>query len=67
MRTILAVIEALAAVTFPVFLVIYLFKSLVLGVMAGVLSAIWFFGQVIIKLNIFGKRKRASTTKLLKR
>lgn len=67
MRTILAVIAALAVVTFPVFFVVFMFKSLVLGIMAGVLSAIWLFGQVIIKLIILGKRERSTTTKLLKR
>lgn len=67
MRTILAVIASLAAVTFPIYIVVFVFKSIVLGVMAGVISAIWLIGQVIMKLDIFGKRERTTTTKLLKR
>lgn len=67
MKTIFVIIAALAAVTFPVYFVVFVFKSLILGIMAGLILVIWLFGQLIIKLNIFVKGEQSHNTKYIGR
>jgi uncharacterized membrane protein len=66
MRIILTVVAALAAVTFPVYLVIFIFKSLVLAIMIAVVTALWLFSRLVMKINIF-KRERTNDVKLIGR
>lgn len=67
MKIILAILLSLAAVTFPIYFIVFIFKSLLLGIMAALVTFIWILGQVIMKLNIFGKRERTNTSKLIGR
>jgi hypothetical protein len=58
MKTVFTILVALAAVTFPIYLVVFIFKSLVLGLMAALVTVIWVIGQIFMKLNIFSKQEQ---------
>ncbi|MBL0226127.1 MAG: hypothetical protein IPQ16_11305 [Geobacteraceae bacterium] len=63
MRIILTVVAALAAVTFPVYFIVFIFKSLVLGIMTIVVVTLWAVSQVVLKFS----RRRTSDVKLIGR
>jgi hypothetical protein len=63
MKTLFVIIAALAAVTFPVYLVVFIFKSLILGLMTLLLSVIWLFYQLMLKLT----RNKSNNIRLLRR
>jgi hypothetical protein len=65
MKTLFVIIAALAAVTFPVFLVVYIFKSLVLGLMTLLVSVIWMFYQLMLRFKII--INKLNNTKLIRR
>jgi len=63
MRIILAILAALAAVTFPVYFVVFIFKSLMLGIMTLVVAAMWVISQAVLKFS----KRRTSDVKLIGR
>jgi hypothetical protein len=65
MKTLFVLIAALAAVTFPVYLVVFIFKSLILGLMTLLLSVIWLFYQLMLKLKF--PRNKSNNIRLLRR
>jgi fatty acid desaturase len=65
MKTLFVIIAALAAVTFPVYLVVFIFKSLILGLMTLLVSVIWMFYQLMLKLKF--SRNKSNSIKLIRR
>jgi ABC-type protease/lipase transport system fused ATPase/permease subunit len=67
MKVIIAILAGLALATFPVYLVVFMFKSLVLGIMVFLASVIWMFSQLFKKLSISKTRSKSNSIKLLRR
>jgi hypothetical protein len=66
MRIVLTIIAALAAVTFPIYFIVYLFQALALGLMTLLVWVIWLVSNLFMKLNIIGKQNKSTDTKLIK-
>jgi hypothetical protein len=67
MKVIIAILVGLALAAFPVYLVVFMFKSLVLGIMVFLASVIWMFSQLFKKLSISKTRCKSNSIKLLRR
>lgn len=67
MRTAFIIIAAVAAVTFPVYFVVFIFKSLILGIMTVVVVALWLIGQLAIRLRNYSGGKKNRPVPLLRR
>jgi hypothetical protein len=67
MKIVIAILVGLALATFPVYLVVFMFKSLALGIMVFLASVIWMFSQLFKKLNILGTRSKSNSIKLIRR
>jgi hypothetical protein len=67
MRTVFIIIAALATVTFPVYFVVFTYKSLILGIMALVVVALWLLGQLAMRVRNYASNMKNRTVPLLRR
>jgi uncharacterized membrane protein len=60
----MAFVAGLAAVTFPVYFVVFLFRTLILGLFTMLASLIWLFCRLIMNITGTGKKGNAESYKL---
>jgi hypothetical protein len=63
----MAFVAGLAAVTFPVYFVVFLFRTLTLGLFTMLASLMWLLCRLIMNITGSGKKGKAETNKILGR
>ena len=63
MKNIIAFIGGLAAVTFPILFVAYIFKAVVLGLLALFVSGLWLASAMFLRVVNLGNKKQNDNIK----
>ena len=67
MKILIAIVAALAAVTFPIYFIVYTLQALALGIMAVLVSVIWGISQLCANIKFTTKKNNTHNISQLRR